>query len=257
MRLQEAGCPLVAFTEKPGAKRVVLHAYPDSRGAATALARKWGGCVETVDVRKWIKAQPAPPTRIGSRLEIIHEKSRTRKQTGGAQLHVPHGLAFGSGEHGTTFMLLRELTRRGDWSATTVLDLGTGSGVLALAARLFGAKKIVATDFDPESVRTARQNEAINFAQPLIRWQQQDVKKLRPATRYDLVLANLFSGILEEAAPQIAGSVAPGGELWLSGILQAQEEEVVAAYRGQGMQLIQARRRGKWVMLLLSCSGGL
>ena len=251
MRLQEAGCPLVAFTEKPGAVRVQLNAYPDSRREAISLAQKWGGTVLGVDVRKWLKAQPVLPTRIGTKLEIIHEKARGKKKPAMPQLHVPHGLAFGSGEHATTSMLLRELTRRGDFSQTTVLDLGTGSGVLALAARLFGARKIVATDFDPDSVRTARQNEELNFPQPLIRWRKGDVKKLVPKVRYDLVLANLFSGILEEAAPQISRSVKPGGELWLSGILKTQEAEVIAAYRKQGMQLIQAHRRGKWVMLRL------
>ena len=65
-----------------------------------------------------------------------------------------------------------------------MLDLGTGSGVLALAARLFGARKIVATDFDPDAIRTARQNEALNFSKALIRWRCADVRKLRATARY-------------------------------------------------------------------------
>jgi ribosomal protein L11 methyltransferase len=250
-RLQEAGCTSWTLTEKPLASRILLDAYMESRGVAMALTRQWGGRAEIVDVRKWLTSRPAPPTRIGKRLEILHEKTRHGERPTVPQLHVPHGLAFGSGEHATTSMLLRQLTRRADWAKTTVLDLGTGSGVLALAARLFGARKIVATDFDPEAVRTARQNEALNFAQSSIRWQRGDVKKLRSKTRYDLVLANLFSGILEEAAPQIAGCVAPGGELWLSGILDSQQHGVIAAYRRQGLRLSQARRRGKWVLLML------
>jgi ribosomal protein L11 methyltransferase len=148
-------------------------------------------------------------------------------------------------------MLLGALTRYHAMDQASVLDLGTGSGVLALAARLFGASKIVATDFDEEAVRTARQNEALNFPQPLIRWTCSDVKKLRAKVRYELVLANLFSGILCEAAPQISASVAPGGQLWLSGILAFQRDEVIAAYRRQGLPLMRALRRGKWVMLML------
>ena len=194
---------------------------------------------------------PSPPTRIGRNLEIIHDKALRRKKVEAPRLYIPHGLAFGSGEHGTTYMLLRALAARGDCSQTAVLDLGTGSGVLALAARLFGARKIVATDYDPEAVRTARQNEELNFPQPLIRWRRADVKKLRATTRYDLVLANLFSGILTEATAPIAASVSPGGELWLSGILGSQQREVIAAYRGQGLRLIRVIRRGKWVMVLL------
>jgi ribosomal protein L11 methyltransferase len=227
----------------------LLEAYVESRAAADALTRTWGGRVRAVEVREWIKTRPSPPTRIGRRLEIIHAKARSRKKPFGPQLHIPHGLAFGSGEHATTSMLLRALARHEGWNKAAVLDLGTGSGVLALTARLFGARKIVATDFDPDAVRTARQNEALNFSQPLIRWRRADVRKLRGTARYDLVLANLFSGILGEAAPQIAESVSPGGQLWLSGILDSQQREVIAAYRGRGLQLIRAVRRGKWIML--------
>jgi ribosomal protein L11 methyltransferase len=256
-RLQAAGCVSWAFTERPQRTRDLLEVYVESRAIAVALSRQWGGCVRTIDAREWIKSRPAPPTQIGRRLEIVHEKARSRKKPAWPQLYIPHGLAFGSGEHATTYMLLRALARHEDWGKTTarnatVLDLGTGSGVLALTARLFGAQKIVATDFDPDAVRTARQNEALNFTEPLIRWRQADVRKLRPTTRYDLVLANLFSGILGEAAPQIAGCVASGGQLWLSGILDSQQEEVIDAYRGQGLQLIRVVRRGKWRMFQLS-----
>jgi ribosomal protein L11 methyltransferase len=271
-RLLAAGCVSWACTERPGRARVLLEAYVESRAAAVALTRRWGGRVRAMDAREWIKTRPAPATRIGRRLEIIHEKARSRKKPVCPRLHIPHGVAFGSGEHATTYMLLRELTRLADWSPTvvrsttvrrttvrntTVFDLGTGSGVLALTARLFGARKIVATDFDPDAVRTARQNEALNFSQPLIRWLRADVRRLRTTTRarYDLVLANLFSGILGEAAPQIAGCVAPGGRLWLSGILLSQQQEVIAAYRGQGLQLVRAFRRGKWIMLVLRTAG--
>jgi len=79
------------------------------------------------------------------------------------------------------------------------------------------------------------------------------VRKLRATAWYDLVLANLFSGILSEAAPQIAGCVSPGGQLWLSGILDSQQEEVSAAYRGQRLQLLRTVHRGKWIMQQWSC----
>jgi ribosomal protein L11 methyltransferase len=258
-RLQAAGCPASAgwaFTERPLRARVLLEAYVESRAAAVALTRLWGGRVRAVNSREWIETRPAPPTQIGRRLEIVHEKARSRKRPAWPRLHIPYGLAFGSGEHATTYMLLRALARQADWSGAAVLDLGTGSGVLALTARLFGARKIVATDFDPDAVRTARQNEALNFSKPLIRWRRADVRRLRAPARYDLVLANLFSGILGEAAPQIAGCMSPGGQLWLSGILDSQREEVIAAYRGQGLQLIRAVHRGKWVMLVLRSCGG-
>ncbi len=248
-RLEAEGCGSWAVTERPQRARDLLEAYVDSRAAAAALTRRWGGRVRAVNARAWMKSQPSPPTRIGRRLEIIHEKARGRKAPLVPRLQIPHGMAFGSGEHATTSMLLRALAGRGDLSRMAVLDLGTGSGVLALAARLFGAWKIVATDFDPDAVRTARQNEALNFSTPLIRWRRADVRKLRATGRYDLVLANLFSGILCEAARQIADCVTPGGEVWLSGILASQQKEVTAAYRRAGLRLIRTARRGKWIML--------
>jgi ribosomal protein L11 methyltransferase len=250
-RLQAVGCLTWTATERRERARVLFAVYHEIKAPVDLLRKQFGGRVRLVKSSEWLKSHSARPTRIGKRLEIIHEKARGRSKSAGRQLHVPLGLAFGSGEHATTFLLLRELIRREDWNQSTVLDLGTGSGVLALAARLFGARRIVATDFDPDAVRTARQNEALNFPTALIRWRRGDVKELVPNVRYGLVLANLFSGVLEEAAEQITGSVAPGGELWLSGILAMQQDEVIAAYLRQGLRLIQVRRRGKWVMLML------
>ena len=184
--------------------------------ASLPCATPFGGTVRSIRQNEWLATKAAPPTRIGHHLEIVHGTSsgsrrtpcdgrRSRIQPVPA-LHIPHGLAFGSGEHATTFMLLRALTAPRDWPRTTLLDLGTGSGVLALATRLLGARKILATDFDPDAIRTARQNEALNFPTPLIRWRRADVRKLSPAVRHDLVLANLFSGILSRPPP---GSQAP------------------------------------------------
>ncbi len=260
-RLQAAGCVSWAFTQRPPRARVLLEVYVPSRAAAVGLARRWAGRIRAVDAREWINTPPATPTRIGRRLEIVHEEAHCRKKAALPRLHIPHGVAFGSGEHATTHMLLRALARHDNWiktaaRGTTVLDLGTGSGVLALTARLFGARRIVAADLDPDAVRTARQNEALNFSTPLIRWRRADVRKLRATARYDLVLANLFSGILGEAAPRIAGCVATGGQLWLSGILDSQQREVLAAYRREGLQLIRVVRRGKWILLLLRRNAG-
>lgn len=251
-RLQDAGYASWTFTERPNRSRVVLAIYSRSRAEVASLVKKFGGRVQSLQTQKWLKPSAAKPIRIGSRFQIVHEKKREKKALILPQLCIPHGVAFGSGEHATTLMLLRALVRYKNWDGTAVLDLGTGSGILALAARLLGAKKIVATDFDPDAIRTARQNETLNFSAPLIRWQRADVKKLKPTVQYRLIVANLFSGVLCEAASSIAGCVLFGGQLWLSGILRSQQEEVIAAYRGQGMKLIRAVSRGKWVMIQLA-----
>ena len=246
-KLQAAQAPPWVLTEKVDRSQMLLEVYTEDRVAVLALKKLFGGTVREVKDSEWLHPEPAPPLRIGKKLEIVH--STISGKAAVPRLHIPHGLAFGSGDHGTTSMLLRALTLRKDWNQTAVLDLGTGSGVLALTARLFGAKKIIATDFDAEAVRVARENEALNFSGPLVTWQCADVKKLRASSRYDLVMANIFSEILCAAAPQITASVAPGGELWLSGILRSQKDEVLRAYRWQGLKLTRAVSRGKWVLL--------
>jgi ribosomal protein L11 methyltransferase len=238
----------VTLTQKPNAARLLLSVYAQNRVEVVPLRQRWGGEMRRIPAREWLAPAVVPPLRIGRALEIVHDEMR-RKAGPLPRLLIPLGIAFGGGEHATTSMLLRALARRKDLKHCRVLDLGTGSGILALAARKFGAQKIAALDFDAGAVRTARENESLNFSTPLIGWRRAEVKRLRARSRYDLVLANLFSGILCAAAEQIADSLAPGGELWLSGILRDQEKEVVAAYRRRKLRLVRAARRGRWVML--------
>jgi ribosomal protein L11 methyltransferase len=247
-RLQAMDGLAWSLTEQVSRSRLLLAAYPQSRVEAEALATKWGGQVLNEKADAWIKTSASSPLRIGKKFIIVDERAPARGEAADLPcLHIPHGMAFGSGEHATTFMLLRALASY-DLKEKSVLDLGTGSGVLALAARLLDAGKIVATDFDAVAVRTARQNELLNYASQQIRWSQADVKKLKAKSRYDLVLGNLFSSILVEAAPQISECVTPEGQLWLSGILRSQEKEVSAAYRWQKMKLLRTVSRGKWIM---------
>jgi len=248
-RLQMAGWATWTLTERPNRARALLAVYDSKREPILALHGLFGGKVVSLAQSAWLSTKPTPPTRISENLEILHTAPPKNKKPAANQLVIPHGLAFGSGEHGTTSMLLRALAKIE--MPPRILDLGTGSGVLALAARRFGATHIVATDFDPAAVRTARQNEALNFPAPKIRWRHADVKRLAEKKPYDLVLGNLFSGILIEAARQVTNAVAPTGQLWLSGILREQKSEVVKAYQKQGLHLQRATTRGKWVMLQL------
>jgi ribosomal protein L11 methyltransferase len=246
-RLGAAEAPPWVMTERPNRSRILLEVYTEDHEAALFLVGRFGGLIRLVRDEEWLYPAQAAPLWIGQKLEIVHSTISKRSKV--PTLHIPHGMAFGSGDHGTTGMLLRALTRHEDWPATRVLDLGTGSGVLALTARLLGARKIVATDFDAEAVRIARENEERNFSTMTIRWQCADVKKLKVRVGFDLVTANLFSEILCEAAPQIAASVASGGQLWLSGILRSQKEQVMASYRRQKLKLEREVSRGKWVLL--------
>jgi len=244
-RLAERGIASWSLLERPGYARLSLQAYFNRRRDAEALAKTWGGRVTPLPAASWLHPGPTPPLRVAPDFYIVHEAAQ--KTPGARRLHLPFGVAFGSGEHATTLLLLRALIARGA-GGVPILDLGTGSGVLALAARLLGATRIVATDFDPNAIRTARQNEKLNFPQSRIDWRRADVLRLREKCRYGLVLANLFCGVLIRAAPRIAASLLPGGELWLSGVLRAQAAEVATAYRRKGLNLIRTVHRGKWVM---------
>jgi ribosomal protein L11 methyltransferase len=230
------------IVERPQRVRLRVEAFFSTRAPADFLARKWGG-----RVKRFVAEQPEPaaPIRVNAALEIAHDEEATPSS---GRIIIPYGMAFGSGEHPTTLMLLRELGRRDDLAGVTLLDLGTGSGVLALAARKLGARRIMAGDFDPDAIRTARRNEALNFSRRLVRWQVTDVRQLRERGVYSLVLANLFSGVLVEASKRIARALSPGGELWLSGVLRGQQEEVAAAFRAAGLRLEKTVTRGKWVM---------
>src|SRR5690606_17443386 len=153
---------------------------------------------------------------------------------------VPAGMAFGTGEHATTSMCLRFLAdvskELGEqpWEA---LDLGNGSGILAIAARIFGAAAVEGCDFDPHAVRTAKENVRINGIKK-VRMARLDVTEWKPERTWDVVIANLFSGLLTAAAKPIARAVAPSGRLILSGILREQEAEVLESMEAQKLAVL-------------------
>ena len=131
----------------------------------------------------------------------------------------------------------------------TIVDIGTGSGILALAARIFGARTVEGGDFDPVAVRVAKENAVANKVRG-VHFARMDVLKWKAPRRWPVVLANVFSTTLIAAASRIASAVEHGGRLILSGILRTQEREVLAAFRKQGCRLKRAVRKGKWVTLL-------
>ena len=243
--MQAGGKTNWMIIERPGRIRLLIEAYFQTRSEAEALVPAWGGRVGRI-LKIDETQKPGPPIHVSANLKLVREKrARSARKN---SLYIPYGMAFGSGEHATTLMLSRALARRSDLPQTTLLDLGTGSGVLALIARKLGTRKIMATDFDPDAIRTARQNESQNFSSPLVRWECADVKKLRARAAHSLIVANLFSNILCEAASPIVRALRKDGELWLSGILRHQQEEVAAAYRAAGLRLLKTTTRGKWVM---------
>jgi ribosomal protein L11 methyltransferase len=187
--------------------------------------------------------------RIGSRLIVSRTRDRIRK--GGRTIIIPAEAAFGTGEHATTAMCLRMLERitrkrNAGWS---MLDAGTGSGILAIAGSCFGANRIIAIDNDPVACATARRNAEANGVGK-IEFRTGDVLKQKFREKFDLITANLFSEILTAALPVWKRSLTGDGSLILSGVLRSQERSLVASLRRNGFVVHEARRRGKWIALM-------
>jgi ribosomal protein L11 methyltransferase len=235
----------LAITTLPGAKTIRLEVFALERREAERLAKAFGGTVVR-QTRDWLNtAAPRPPISIRGRLDIVTDAQEQR--AGRPALVVPAGMAFGTGEHATTLNCLRLLAdfakpRPGAWDA---LDLGCGSGILALAAKRLGARQVLAGDFDPACVRIARENARTNGLRLAVR--KLDVFTWEPDRTWDLVTANLYSTILAGIAPKLAQALAPDGVLIFSGVLRTQEREVAAAFRRAGLRVGTVKRQGKWV----------
>ncbi len=248
---------IVAPIGKPSAR---LEVYADTEPEACALRARFGGQVRAVTPESW---QPPPvtapgrPLSVGGRLLVtsrLEELTRLRvEQPGKLALCVPAAMAFGTGEHATTAMCLRlllDVSRLRAPGAWDLLDLGAGSGILALAGRLFGARHAVGLDNDPHAVRTARENARLNGVGPRrVRFARAELpaSDLPPGQRWPVVTANLFSELLIRLLPKtIAPAVAGGGDLILSGVLATQAEEVIAAALAQKLTLVATKSRGRW-----------
>ena len=239
----------LAFVERSGKVRTLVEVPCATRKEASDLQSEFGGTIEKLrgDWLQQFAKSTAKPLKIGSRLIV----NRTRKAQSANSIVIPAEAAFGTGDHATTAMCLRMLERvtrkLGDgWS---MLDAGTGSGILAIAASRFGAKRIVAIDNDPLACSTAQRNARANGGRE-IEFRTGDVLRLKLRERFDLITANLFSEILIAALPHWARQLAADGCLILSGVLRAQEAALVAGLRRNGFVAREIRRRGKWIALL-------
>ena len=227
----------VAVVERPGYERMLVQISVPNRREAVALRNEFGGTIEKLRadwLQQFAKRSEIRPLRIGSRPIVI-----------------PAEAAFGTGEHATTAMCLRILERAtknrdDDW---TMLDAGTGSGILAIAASFLGAKRIVAVDNDPLACSIGQRNARANRARN-IEFRTDDVLKLKFPGKFDVITANLYSEILIAAVPKWSQQLASDGHLILSGVLRSQERTLVAALRRNHFTGREIKRRGKWVSLL-------
>ena len=166
-------------------------------------------------------------------------------------LEMDPGMAFGTGQHASTRMALALVTETcRQQQPAAILDVGTGTGILAMAAVLFGARRAVAIDNDPEAVRVARDNIRINRLQDRIRVSGTDLEDCRGP--FPLICANIVHDVLVDMAPAFRRLLAPGGRIVLAGILRGnQEKSISRAYARLGLQTLRTLHTDEWAALLL------
>jgi ribosomal protein L11 methyltransferase len=226
-------------------------------GAAPALQSA------PVEAEGWLARtmQSFPESEIGGRFLIRPTHLPPRRVYGRTVLVLDAGIAFGSGEHASTRGCLIAFARVAQDRRLMrhVLDLGTGSGILAMAAAKRRKRKVLATDIEPWSVRVAEGNARMNGVGALVRarladgWGERHVRAGRP---YDLVFANILARPLCAMARSLATGLAPGGTAILAGLLGTQARMVLAAHRRQGLVLERALPVGPWTTLVLRKAGG-
>jgi len=261
----------LAIIEQPARQRLEVEVACTSATEGRKLAARFGGRIKKLP-RDWLK-------------RFLRKQKTKPIKIGGRHLIIPAGAAFGTGTHATTAMSLQLLegvmriwgahapSRAGDGapaivnfegtfrrgrrkeharrvrSPELIVDLGTGSGILALAARCFGARRVVAIDIDPIAISTAKENARRNRIAN-IHFKVGDVRRWRFPGKIDIVTANLFSELLVEILPKLKRVQ----WLILSGILREQERDLVRALKRNKINLLEVRRRGKWVAVLATVS---
>lgn len=257
-----AGNPNASITIIKGGKTIRITVYCDKEEDALTLKEYFGGTVRTIKTQDWVAAQnreERPPLKIRDSL-IITEQSSPEKLSALRQqfparhiLSVPAEMAFGTGDHATTSTCLRficDFAKSHKKTAWNITDIGCGTAVLAIAALKLGATHATAFDFDHLAVEVARHNMERNtvsknqldlFIGDVFEWNPS------PEQKGDIVVANLFSTILQKAFPRIIAGMNKNAVLIISGILATQWEETKNEAERHGLRFDNVIKRGKWI----------
>ncbi len=185
------------------------------------------------------------PQRIGRRLVVKPSWSKYEVAAADTVIEIDPGMAFGTGQHPTTAMCLRALEERvgpGDRG----LDLGTGSGILAIAAARFGAGRVLALDTDPQAVTAARENAAANSVQASVEVREGTLPQEARGERFDLIVANISGLAIERLAASLADALGDGGTLVASGFLEDAEGGISDAFSEAGLEVQHVEAEGVW-----------
>jgi ribosomal protein L11 methyltransferase len=243
------------FDHKPDAATIMaIRALVPSATASTAMA-------ERIAAADWVTlSQAGLEPLVAGRFHVATEPGEA--PPGKRGFVIPAGRAFGTGHHETTAgcLIALDAMKRAGTRVDNMIDLGTGTGLLAFAAlHLWPRCYATATDIDPISVEVTAENALANNValgqQPgrlaLDVADGTDAETVQRRAPYDLIVANILAGPLIALAPDIAAIAAPGARLVLAGLLATQAETVMRAYRRQGFRVTRRRDRGDWTILTL------
>lgn len=191
------------------------------------------------------------PLPVGAHFLVCPTWEEPKPAAGDRVIWMDPGRAFGTGHHESTRLCLEWLedwaSSRNDLNSCSFLDVGTGSGILAIAAALLGFSCVLGIDNDPEAIEVAAENVSLNGMAEKIRLKECTVADI--GDRFDVVIANIQALPLIEMAGHLADRVKPGGRLALSGVLVEQGEAVVAAFEGEGRRPVNTLVSGEWCLL--------
>jgi ribosomal protein L11 methyltransferase len=260
----EGQAAITAFEGPGGRWGVTMHFAepPDETAIRELIGIAAGDAIagdvsfDTVEARDWVKATLEQLVPVHAGRFVVHgHHDREKVPANRLGIEIEAALAFGTGHHGTTrgcLLLLDQVLKAR--SPARVLDLGTGTGVLAIAAAKALRRKVLASDIDPLSVKVARDNARLNATGDLVQiihatgFSAPEFGKFGP---FDLVLANILANPLRQMATPMTRHLAPSARVILSGLLPHQAQSVIAAYRARGLVLERQLRIEGWSSLLL------
>jgi ribosomal protein L11 methyltransferase len=256
--MEELGTALSSFEDGKGWRmETIAEAKPRAADVRAAL-KPFGvtAAIGKLPQKNWVleSRKGLPPIKAGP--FFIHgEHDRDKRPKKGIALEIDAGMAFGTGRHETTMGCLKALLRlKKTLKAKRILDVGTGTGILAFAAWHLYRQPVIAGDNDKDAVRVAKENAAINGLKKQIRIVMSDgynAKSIRDHAPYDLITANILANPLIALAPSVARNLARNGRAVLSGLMNEQAKDVLAAHRKVGLELDFRLRLGQWSVLVL------
>ena len=258
-RFYSEGQTNAVISQLPSGKSIRVEVYCEDSEHAEAIQKLFGGSIRELKQENWAAMKPPPrgPIKIRDRLVITEESEPAEiekvraSHPGRGIIAIPAQMAFGTGDHATTSTCLRflvDISKEFGGQEWSMLDVGCGSGILAIAASMAGATSVEGFDYDGHAVGIAEENAKRNAVADHVTFYERDLLAWRPkkAERWDCVFANVFADILAAASPTLAKAVKPGGHLVVSGILKEHADECLAALRAGGFEFAEIKTIGKW-----------